>query len=475
MKSKHKKKRLIYDVLYGFIRLTPIEWEIIHTPFYQRLKWIKQLGFSFYTYPGAEHSRFGHSLGVMNNADCILRQIGEGADEEELYSGVLKTKEAKEHQSIRIAALLHDIGTFCFSHTIENAYIKYSESSNQKKREQRDDHEHLGSFIIKRTDTRGGITRILKENNLDVQKISDLVKGIDSNILANQVLHSEVDCDRMDYLLRDAHYTGLQYGKYDRAYLLNHFQVREVSGNKILTIHEKAINCVQDFLISRFAWYSQVVRSGRGAKFDALAEEVAFYMLKNGLIYKYGELLELIEHEPSKFFTYNDSYFMNVLQEHYHKGTFAKEPRILDMVESLLFSRSPIRIKHEAFKQRILDQNNMNENQKIMKRAKDKFQEIYDYVKKHGDETCWMIEDFPKKDIYLAKSHKRLVKDTSQTNLLLERDPVKICYSSGEVYLLSNLDNNLVSKLQNSVNFMPHVFCNEKAYACLKDSGLIER
>ncbi len=409
----------------------------------------------------------------MNNAHSILNQIGEGVSDEELFVEKFSSEKAKEHQSIRIAAMLHDIGTFCFSHTVENAYIKYSESSNQKKRDQRDDHEHLGAFIIKRTDNEYGITRLLKKYGLDVQKISDLVKGIDSNILANQILHSEVDCDRMDYLLRDAHYTGLHYGNYDRAYLLNHFQVREVSGKKILTIHEKAINCVQDFLISRFAWYSQVVRSGRGAKFDALAEEISFFLLKNGMIYKYGELLDLIENHPSKFFTYNDSYFMNVLQEKYHEGAFKKEPKILNMVESLLFSRSPIRIKHEAFSQRILDQNNKTENMKIVKKAKDKFKELSDFVAKNGSSEDWLIEDFPKKDIYLAKSTKRLIESSTTSNVLLERDPVKICYSNGDVYLLSNLDNNLVSKLQTSVNFMPHVFCSEGAYTCLKDSGLI--
>ena len=71
-----QKNRIIYDPIYGFIKLTPVEWDIIHSPFYQRLRWIKQLGFSCYVFPGAEHSRFGHSIGVMNNAHEILKSIG---------------------------------------------------------------------------------------------------------------------------------------------------------------------------------------------------------------------------------------------------------------------------------------------------------------------------------------------------------------------------------------------------------------
>ena len=70
----HSKKHLIYDVLYGFIQLSPLEWEIIQSPFFQRLRWIKQLGFSFFTFPGAEHSRFGHSrLGPFQRRPIPLR------------------------------------------------------------------------------------------------------------------------------------------------------------------------------------------------------------------------------------------------------------------------------------------------------------------------------------------------------------------------------------------------------------------
>ena len=120
-------------------------------------------------------------------------------------------------------------------------------------------------------------TFLLKKYGISPQRISDLVKGVDKSVLANQILHSEVDCDRMDYLLRDAHYTGLKYGSYDRDYLLYHFQVKRVDNHDILTIRHNALHCVEDFLTSRFAWYSQVIRSPRGAKWDAIAEKICFY------------------------------------------------------------------------------------------------------------------------------------------------------------------------------------------------------
>src|SRR5690606_8977321 len=105
------------------------------------------------------------------------------ADDEDLFSGNLKKQEVVDHQSIRLAALLHDIGTFPFSHTIENAYIKLAETSKNGKAHQ-DNHEHLGSFIIKRTSYHRGITQILLKYGIDPQKISDLVKGVDTNMLA---------------------------------------------------------------------------------------------------------------------------------------------------------------------------------------------------------------------------------------------------------------------------------------------------
>ncbi len=377
-----------------------------------------------------------------------------------------------QHQTVRIAALLHDIGTFPFSHTVENSYIKYAETADSSANRS-DNHEHLGSFIIKRTKQPNGITAILEKYGIDPQLISDLVKGVGQSVLINQILHSEIDCDRMDYLLRDAHYTGLQYGTYDRDYLLHHFDTFDIAGQEILVIKEKAINCIQDFLISRFAWYSQVVRSARGAKFDAIAEELAFYLLKNQMIYSYGELLEFIEKDPLKFFGYNDHYFSTRLLELYQSKALSNVPRIESMTHALLFEVSPRTIKDEAFKQRILDQNDHSENTKILKKAKDRYQEMREFLQKQGKAEDWIVEDLPKKDIYLVKSHKRIVKDTTKVNILLERDPVKILTESGNVLLLSNFENNLVSKLQSNFNFIPHVFCSQSAYESLEGGGFV--
>ncbi len=468
------KSKIIFDPLYGFIHLSNLEWEIIHTPFYQRLRWIKQLGFTFYTFPGAEHSRYGHSIGVMFNAHKILQRLNRAVSEQELFDDSIQSPQKVFHQSIRLAALLHDLGTFMFSHTTEMSYIRYGETTNEKNgKGHPDDHEHLGSYIIKNTDYPGGITHILKAYHLDPQKISNLVKGNDSSLLANQILHSEVDCDRMDYLLRDAHYSGIKYGTYDRDYLLHHFKVATVNGHEIVAFNHNALHAVEDFLMARFAWYSQVVRSARGARFDAIAEEICFYMLEKGKIYSYSQLMDMIAHNPEKFYTFNDQYFMTQLHQCYSDGSFDKNPRIKDLAFSLLFGKAPRTVKCEEFKQRILSQDEDHVYDKIVKRAEEKIKEIQDILKKKGTEKDWIVEDLPKKNIIFVKSRKKLVKSKTHENLLLERDPAKILMEDGEVLLLGDVENSIISDLQAKFNFVPNVYCSDSAYELLKREGII--
>ena len=474
MEAKHKNK-IVFDPLYGFINLTQLEWDIIHTPYYQRLRWIKQIGFSFYTFPGAEHSRYGHSIGVMFNSHEILKSIGHGVSDDILNDREDQSPKKMRHQSIRLAALLHDIGTFCFSHTTEMAYIRFGETTNKKNSKGHpDDHEHLGSYIIKNTDFVGGVTYTLKEYGMDPQQISDLVKGISPDVLANQILHSEVDCDRMDYLLRDAHYTGLRYGNYDRDYLLHHFCTFESSGHDILAIKHNALHCVEDFLSARFAWYSQVVRSSRGAKYDALAEEITFYLLEKNEIFSYSDLLDMVKNDASLFYGFNDQYFMTLVHRLHREDFFAKDKRMQDIVECLLFEKSPRTIRCEEFKQRILNQDDTEKGDKFYKKAMDKAKEIEALLKKSGDPGNWIVVDIPTKNIIFTKSKKRIIKDQENPNILLERDPAKILNELGQVQLLVDVENSIMSKVQNSYNFVPNVYCSDSAFDLLKKEKIVD-
>jgi HD superfamily phosphohydrolase len=469
------KKRIIFDPIYGFIRLTPLEWEIVHSPYYQRLRWLKQLGFACYVFPGAEHSRFGHSIGSMFNAHNILISINKAVSDEELMDPKCKSKAKMFHQSIRLGALMHDLGTFPFSHTTEAAYIKFGETTHSKGgKGLKDDHENLGAFVIKNTNFEGGITHILEKYGHNAQNISELVKGSSKSILANQILHAEVDCDRMDYLLRDAHYTGLEYGTYDRDYLLHHFSLAKIDNHEILTINRNALHCVEDFLMSRFSWYSQVVRSPRGAKYDALAEHICFYMLEKGLFFRYSEILEMVEKSPLRFLGFTDNFFLTQVNKSLAKGDFDENPKIYDMAMGLLLEKGPKRVRHKDLRRVLLNQDNSSESDKVTKKAEAKVEEIREYLKKHGGPKDWIISDLPTKDITFVKSYNKIVKDSKGPNILLERDPVKISYENGDIKLLSEIENSTISILQNTKNYIPNVFCSQSAYELLSKAKLIE-
>lgn len=469
------KSNIVFDPLYGFISLTPLEVEIINSPFFQRLRWIKQLGFSSYVFYGAEHSRYGHSIGVMHNSHHILKSVGRAVSDQDLHDPKCLTKEAKYHKLIRVSALLHDIGTFCFSHTTEMAYIGFGETTNKKGgKGLSDDHENLGSFIIKNTNYEGGLTYIFEKYGLDPQEISDLVKGVHSSVMANQILHSEIDCDRMDYLLRDAHYTGLKYGAYDRDYLLHHFKAMRVGNHDILTIKHNALHCVEDFLNARFAWYSQVIRSPRGAKYDAIAEKLCRHFLEKGYVYRYSDLLDMISKEPMRFYGFNDSYFMTTVHTKYIDGSLDGVPDIKDMAHTLLLKSGAVGIRSEEFKQILLNQDDSVHNEKIFKRALNKAVEIQEIIKEKGTNADWVLPDLPKKMIIFVKSPKSIAKDNNMSNVLLERDPVKISYSNGDVKLLADVENSIISKLSNSMSYTPNVFCSKNAFQILLKEGIVK-
>ncbi|MCO5143506.1 MAG: HD domain-containing protein [Oligoflexia bacterium] len=473
-----KQGKLTYDPLYGFIRLTETENKIVQSPFYQRLRWIKQLGFSSYIFPGAEHTRFAHALGVMHMADQIVRAIGRAVPDEKLFDPSAKDSETLFHKSIRISALLHDIGTFPFSHTCEGAYIKHGDSSfkaSDRGKPLPNNHEHLGAFILKNTNYDRGITKILEDDHIDTQEISRFIKGTNANILGNQILHSEVDCDRMDYLMRDAHYTGLKYGQIDREFILYHMTTFPTgSGKESLAIRENALHSVEDFLIARFGWYSQVIRNSGGAKYDIIAETVTKYFLEKRLLYQFQDLLQMIENEPDKFFGFNDFYFMSTVHKHYLEGT-VKNPKIREMMKMLLFHESPVEVQLAPFEHKLVtrDENGSRIRESIVKKIEEQVKTYQDCINQHGDASDWLLYDIPDSDIAFSKAKSELVKKRNGDNLLEERDPVKIMDRQGNVSLLIDRENSIIRILSNVVNFIPVLYMSPKTYQLLVEKGLI--
>jgi hypothetical protein len=232
------KPKLFRDPVYGFIRVDrTLVLPLVSCPEFQRLRRIRQLGFSHTTYHGAEHTRFAHSLGVMhlfNRVAQHLQEIGKPLKEEEFCVG-------------HTAALLHDIGHGPFSHVLEGQLVP------QK-------HEHwTGQIILGKTE----IANVLRDVAPDFpEKVWSVIKGDPKSKLISSLISSQLDVDRMDYLLRDALMTGTSYGQFDLDRLIEMLDV----ANEGVIVRRKGLHAVEQFVFARYYAYWQIYfhRTTRG-------------------------------------------------------------------------------------------------------------------------------------------------------------------------------------------------------------------
>ena len=257
----------IRDPVHGLIKfeidheINPVDavaWDLINTSEFQRLRRVKQLGVSEFTYPGATHTRFAHSIGVFHVARQLMKVVQRDIP-------LAKRDERRERVSC-LAALLHDIGHGPFSHAFENA-----EKARLPKHEYKD-HEDWTAELICRKD--GKIRQIIDEGFGKEQcvpdQIAEMLRG-EKQDLYSSVVSSSFDADRLDYLRRDRLMTGSGAGAIDFEWLLDNLRVVEVPvllGEdpeedagvtiQVFAFDEKAIQAAESFILARFHLYSQV-------------------------------------------------------------------------------------------------------------------------------------------------------------------------------------------------------------------------
>jgi len=214
--------KVIRDPIHGYIELDELTLSLIDSPPVQRLRRISQLGLSNLVYPGANHTRFEHSLGVMHLANILT-------------SG-MDTVSHDEKQELKVAALLHDIGHGPFSHVTEGLIKHYT----------RQGHEDIKE-IMKRTE----IADILDSHGINLSKVENHIQGKTD---FGKILNSEIDVDKMDYLVRDSHYTGVAFGLVDHMRLINEMQFY---GNN-LVVTEGGVKAAESLLVSRFLMHPSV-------------------------------------------------------------------------------------------------------------------------------------------------------------------------------------------------------------------------
>lgn len=232
----------ITDPIHKYIPITDLEKKLIDTEFFQRLRKIRQLAGAHLVYPSAQHTRFEHSIGAMHLAGLAAESL--------LNKGYITCKEDVE--SLRIAALLHDIGHGPFSHLFEEV-LREKESTKIN-------HEIIGKRIIKETI----IIDILEKYGYDGDYVCKLSFGESQKMFYDEIIAGSLSVDIMDYLPRDSFFTGAEYGKVDYHRLISSL---EVLSNGHLGIDKSAINSLESMLISRYqmfkaVYFHKTVRAG---------------------------------------------------------------------------------------------------------------------------------------------------------------------------------------------------------------------
>lgn len=221
---------VVRDPLWNNIQLEPEALELLDTPAVQRLRYVRQLGHAFLVYPGATHTRFEHALGAYHLARRAIAALHDGGLAVDRADGL----------RLRLAALLHDVGHYPFSHALEEAGLP--------------SHEELAERHLAQPD----LAAALKHSGVPAAKLLPLIRGQSKEPLAGLV-SGPVDVDKLDYLSRDAWMCGVPYGVIDVERLLASLVLAPSPGGRVvLALHEKGLSALESLLFAKYQMYRTV-------------------------------------------------------------------------------------------------------------------------------------------------------------------------------------------------------------------------
>ncbi len=422
----------IRDPIYGFIEINEWERDIINHPVFQRLRRIRQLAFTDLVYPGAVHTRFEHSLGVMHVATKVFDNIAsECKDMLRSEYGLNEDGLNKIRTIIRLAALLHDVGHAPFSHAGESI-MPYKDNGKLYK------HEDYSSAIIK-TVFKELIEDHKLNNNYDI-KAEEVAAFVvkDYKVLKKfffwvDIISGQVDADRIDYLLRDSYHIGVQYGIFDLKRLLKTIVIVKTEDRPILGFKEGGLHVAESLILARYYMFTQVYFHHTRRAYDHhIANAIREILLK--LNYSDGKLKPPNNEENIKDYLEWDDWKV---------GNLIKENKELYDCEKILKREHDRCVYHTN---EVPDIDDLK-----------KFDDIYHSISYEIDE-CFVDE--------AEKSFYNIGNDDIK---ILKED------ESGEIVVrslseLSNVVNNIKTVRQKRI-YVPLIF-QEKAINILKKEGL---
>lgn len=293
------------DPIHGFIHLNSPELDVVGSPIFQRTRNIRQLSLGHYVYHGAEHSRFGHMIGAAHVAGLAFDSLKRNTKELEQD---FKADDV-DRSTLRMAALLHDIGHTPFSHALE--HILGSE------------HEKYSQIIVKTC-----FEDTLQKADIDVDIVNNLIAGdpYPEKPYLSKIISGQIDVDRLDYILRDSYYSGVSYGKYDLNRIIDQLAV---VNNKFVVL-EGGYEAVEQLIFARYQMYQQVYFHKTKRAFELMLQKCGKILVEENNL-KYPKPNDL--KNPSKikdYVQYDDRWFLNLI----YKSSNPQIKVIADMIKN---------------------------------------------------------------------------------------------------------------------------------------------
>lgn len=360
--------KIINDPIYGCINLSKTEVQLLDTRAMQRLRRIRQMGFASYVFPSGEHSRFVHSLGVLcimgKMCEHLYRQYGE-------KEGSVVSFTIEDARKVRIAALLHDVGHFPFSHLSECVYsyidnVKTTDAmvdgldtpvddntgllgdiANFKKRKAKD-HEHMGAEVVQKDPE---IVAILNSVGVSPEEIGQIIIGdTQAKPVYAQLLHSSLDADRLDYLLRDSRQAGVSFGSVELEYIIRQLRIENCTLHRdngteeaidLVVFDIRGQHAIEHFLMARYFHYTQVVQHKTSSAFEAIAKALEYKVLTATTTpyQTYDDIAGSIGTDA--FYQYTDDYMWETIRDYCENS---KDPYIVALWECLSQRKKPTHV-----------------------------------------------------------------------------------------------------------------------------------
>src|SRR5690625_3568989 len=304
--------KVFKDPVHRYVRVQDqVIWDLIATPEFQRLRRIKQLGTTYLTFHGAEHSRFNHSLGVYEIVRRIINKIEHHA-----------AWNKEERLLCLCAALLHDLGHGPFSHSFEKVFGL--------------DHEKFTEKIILGNTA---VNKVLKKVSKDFPvKVAQVINNSYKDKLVISVISSQIDADRMDYLLRDAYYTGVSYGNFDMERILRVMRPTEDQ----VVIKSTGMHAVEDYIMLRYQMYWQVYFHPVTRSAEVILTKIFHrvkYLFENN--YAFKEEPHLIKNIFTKNIAVEDYLALDesVVYYYFQRWQYEDDPLLKDLAERFINRR----------------------------------------------------------------------------------------------------------------------------------------